>query len=145
MGAEGAIVRFLGGRKALGRTPASMDEWHATIRGGMSVDAAESLKALMSVPDALMAELLGISEKTLSRTRSAHGRLDAVASDRLFRVARIAALAVDVLESEEGALAWLKRPQTGLGGEVPLALLTTHAGIDEVEKLLLRIEHGVYA
>jgi putative toxin-antitoxin system antitoxin component (TIGR02293 family) len=40
---------------------------------------------------------------------------------------------------------WLKRPQIGLGGRTPLALLTTDVGSAEAEKLLLRIEHGVYA
>jgi uncharacterized protein (DUF2384 family) len=40
---------------------------------------------------------------------------------------------------------WLKRPQIGLGGRIPLAMLTTDPGRDQVEKLLLRIEHGVYS
>jgi len=97
------------------------------------------------VPDRELAALLGISEKTLSRGRAAGGRLDPVASDRLFRVARIGALAIGVFESEAAAADWLKRPQIGLGGRVPLELLTTDVGRDQVEKLLLRIEHGVYS
>jgi uncharacterized protein (DUF2384 family) len=32
-----------------------------------------------------------------------------------------------------------------LGGRTPLSLLTTDAGRDQVEKLLLRIEYGVYS
>jgi putative toxin-antitoxin system antitoxin component (TIGR02293 family) len=55
------------------------------------------------------------------------------------------ALAIEVLESEAAALHWLKRPQIGLGGRVPLALLSTDPGRDQVEKLLLRIEHSVYS
>lgn len=97
------------------------------------------------MPDSLLAELLGISEKTLLRARAGKVRLDPVTSDRLFRVARIVALAVEVLESDAAALHWLKRPQIGLGGRVPLALLSTDPGRDQVEKLLLRIEHGVYS
>jgi putative toxin-antitoxin system antitoxin component (TIGR02293 family) len=120
-------------------------QWEKTIRDGVPVQSAAALKELIAVPDALLAELLGISEKTLSRARSSKGRLDPVASDRLFRVARIVALAIEVLETEQAALHWLKRPQIGLGVRVPLALLTTDAGCDQVEKLLLRIEHGVYA
>ena len=68
-----------------------------------------------------------------------------MASDRLFRVARIGALAIEVLEDEARAVSWLKRPQIGPGGRTPLELLTTDVGRDQVEKLLLRIEHGVYA
>ncbi|MCK6431207.1 MAG: DUF2384 domain-containing protein [Burkholderiaceae bacterium] len=110
----------------------------------MPARSAEALKASIAVPDALLAQLLGISEKTLSRVRAGEGRLDPVVSDRVFRVARIVALATDVLETEEAALHWLKRPQIGLGGRIPLALLTTDAGRAQVEKLLLCIEHGVY-
>ena len=106
--------------------------------------SVEALKDSIAIADNQLAQLLGVSEKTLSRARSAKGRLDPVTSDRLFRVARIVALAIDVLESEAGALHWLKREQIGLCGRVPLAMLTTDPGRDQVEKLLLRIEHGVY-
>lgn len=139
------ISDFLGGKKALGAKPTTAADWDALIREGMPVQSAEGLKKSIAVPDGLMAELLGISEKTLARARAGKGRLDPVTSDRLFRVARIVALAIDVLESEAAALHWLKRPQIGLGGRVPLALLATDPGRDQVEKLLLRIEHGVYS
>lgn len=139
-----AIADFLGGRKALGASPRTAVDWERIIHKGMPARSAEALKASIAVPDALLAQLLGISEKTLSRARAGEGRLDSVVSDRLFRVARIVALAIDVLETEDAALHWLKRPQIGLGGRIPLALLTTDAGRDQVEKLLLRVEHGVY-
>jgi uncharacterized protein (DUF2384 family) len=38
----------------------------------------------------------------------------------------------------------LRRPQPGLGGKIPLDLLVTQAGADEVETLLRRIEYSVY-
>ncbi len=41
-------------------------------------------------------------------------------------------------------MTWLRRPQPGLGGNVPLDLLVTQAGADEVETLLRRIDFGVY-
>lgn len=140
-----AIADFLGGKKALGASPRTAVDWDALIREGMPVRSAEALKEGIAAPDGLLAELLGISEKTLSRARAGQGRLDPVTSDRLFRVARIVALAIEVLESEAAALHWLKRPQIGLGGRVPLSLLVTDPGRDQVEKLLLRIEHGVYS
>lgn len=140
-----AIEDFLGGKRALGARPRTTLDWEQVIHAGMPVQSAEALKESIEVPDSLLAALLGISEKTLSRARAARGRLDPVASDRLFRVARIVALAIEVLESSAAALHWLKRPQIGLGGRVPLELLATDPGRDQVEKLLLRIEHGVYS
>jgi putative toxin-antitoxin system antitoxin component (TIGR02293 family) len=144
MAAESAIADFLGGKKALGANPKTAIDWEKIIHAGMPVRSVEALKENIAVPDMLLAQLLGISEKTLSRARTAQARLDSVVSDRLFRVARIVALAIEVLETEPAALRWLKRSQIGLGGRVPLALLTTDIGRDQVEKLLLRIEHGVY-
>jgi putative toxin-antitoxin system antitoxin component (TIGR02293 family) len=41
-------------------------------------------------------------------------------------------------------MSWLRRPQPGLGGRVPLELLVTQAGADQVETLLRRIDYGVY-
>jgi putative toxin-antitoxin system antitoxin component (TIGR02293 family) len=129
----------------LGARPKSAREWHTAISRGVPVRSAEALKQYLQVSEALLAELLGISGKTLSRARKAGANLSAVASDRLFRVARVTALARWVLESDESALNWLRRPQFGLGGQVPIDLLKTSAGTEEVERLLLRIEHGVYS
>ena len=144
MASSAAIGDVLGGRKAVGARPKTAAEWQHLIEQGIPVTSAEVFKRTIAVPDQVLAALLGISEKTLSRARAGHRRLDPVASDRLFRVARIGALAIEVLEDEGRAVRWLKRPQIGLGGRTPLALLTTDVGRDQVEKLLLRIEHGVY-
>ena len=136
---------LLGGKEALGVRRGTSADWEALIHTGMPMRSVDALKQIIAIPDGRLAELLGISEKTLSRVRAAKGRLDPVASDRLFRVARVTALAIEVLESTPAALHWLARPQIGLGGKVPLAMLVTDAGRDQVEKLLLRIEHGVYS
>lgn len=60
-----------------------------------------------------------------------------------FRAARIFALAADVLESKENARKWMHSPQLSLGGKVPSELLSTDAGTEKVENLLIRIEYGV--
>lgn len=49
------------------------------------------------------------------------------------------------MEGLDNAMSWLRRPQPRLGGEVPLDLLVTQAGADEVEALLRRIDYGVYS
>ncbi|MGH7857479.1 MAG: antitoxin Xre/MbcA/ParS toxin-binding domain-containing protein, partial [Candidatus Binatia bacterium] len=61
----------------------------------------------------------------------------------LYRLARVGAMAVRVLGSEEKAGRWLHRPNRALGNESPLSLLDTAIGAREVEDLLGRIEHGV--
>jgi putative toxin-antitoxin system antitoxin component (TIGR02293 family) len=140
-----AIANVLGGKQTLRTEPRTAADWQAVVSKGVPIGSAEALKRRIDIGDDVLARLLGVSEKTLSRARAANARLDPVVSDRLFRVARIGALAIEVLEGEAQAMHWLKRPQIGLGGSTPLSLLTTDVGSAEVEKLLLRIEHGVYA
>jgi putative toxin-antitoxin system antitoxin component (TIGR02293 family) len=61
------------------------------------------------------------------------------------RLGRITTLAVEVLGDAERATRWLQRPNRALGGAIPLALLDTDLGAQQVEHLLGRIEHGVFS
>jgi putative toxin-antitoxin system antitoxin component (TIGR02293 family) len=139
------ISSVLGGQAQLQARPRSAHDWHELIRRGLPVAAMDAFKQQAMLSDAELAQLIGVSEKTLSRARAGHGKLDPIASDRLYRVVRLVVLAAEVLESTQAALRWLKRAQVGLGSATPLAMMTTDAGSAEVEKLLLRIEHGVYS
>lgn len=145
MTSSAEMADVLGGRRVLQSRPRNAAEWLEVARNGVPFESAESLKRWLAVGDEVLAELLGISTKTLSRARASNARLDPVVSDRLLRVARLGALAREVLEDEDRARGWLKRPQIGLGGRTPLSLLATDLGCVEVERLLLRIEYGVYA
>ena len=64
-------------------------------------------------------------------------------SDRLVRMAHIAALAQDVLGQREKAGRWLQKPNRVLGGSTPLEHLDTELGARQVEQILGRIAHGV--
>lgn len=135
------LARILGGHADEVR---ETGRWHDHILEGLSFDGVERIKAHASLTDAELARLLGIGEATLRRARAADGTLDAPTSDRLYRLSKVIAIAEEVLESTSNAMTWLRRPQPALAGKVPLDLLTTEAGADEVETLLRRIDHGVY-
>jgi putative toxin-antitoxin system antitoxin component (TIGR02293 family) len=66
-----------------------------------------------------------------------------VESDRLVRLARVAAHAVKVFGSEEKAATWLHRPNRSLNNQPPLRLLRTDLGANQVDETLSRMEHGV--
>jgi putative toxin-antitoxin system antitoxin component (TIGR02293 family) len=80
--------------------------------------------------------------RTLARRRQSR-KLDADESDRLYRMARVAAHAFSVFGAEDKAAAWLRRPNRALNGELPFHLLDTDVGARPIEDLLGRIEHGV--
>jgi putative toxin-antitoxin system antitoxin component (TIGR02293 family) len=118
--------------------------WHERILAGLEFKAVDKIKAHAALTDPELARLLGIGEATLRRARAAGSALDPATSDRLYRLSKILAVAEDVLTDPEHAMTWLRRAQPGLGGKVPLDLLVTQAGADEVETLLRRIDFGVY-
>jgi putative toxin-antitoxin system antitoxin component (TIGR02293 family) len=53
--------------------------------------------------------------------------------------------AIAVFGSRESALDWLRSPQFGLGGKIPLRYAETEVGAREVADLLGRIDYGVYS
>lgn len=115
-----------------------------SIRNGLPIRELDALHASLDVEMAKLASMLGISKATLHR-RKAQGRLDPAESDRVLRFARLVGRAVAVMGNIEEAREWLKSPQFGLGGAVPLDYAQTEPGAREVENLLGRIEYGVYS
>jgi putative toxin-antitoxin system antitoxin component (TIGR02293 family) len=118
---------------------------HKAIMDGISISVVDALKNELNFNDNEMADVLGTSQSTLLRWRKSHKDLDIPASERLVRFARILEIATAVLDDKLRAWSWLKRPQFGLGGKVPIELMKSETGAREVENLLMRIEHGVLA
>jgi putative toxin-antitoxin system antitoxin component (TIGR02293 family) len=88
-------------------------------------------------------DLVSISERTLNR-RKAEGRLDPQESDRLLRVTRVFAKALELFEGDVSAARnWFRTPARALGGERPIRLARTDLGSREVEALIDRLEQGV--
>lgn len=139
-----AIAEVLGGRKAIRTEPTGTLEWVERINAGLPAASAVAFKVALGLTNDELAALLGVSPRTLGRWVPSHVRLDAVAGDRLYRCARLFAVAEEVLEDRAAAVRWLRSPQRALGGAVPLALAATDIGTRAVEALLGRMEHGVY-
>lgn len=137
------IVEVLGGPVVLPE-PSSSEQLRMRIREGLPFASVEAVLETFSLGRAPMSMILAIPLRTLTR-RKAERRLRPEESDRLVRLARILAQAVDVLGSNEKASQWLQRPNRALGGETPLSLLDTDLGSRQVEEVLGRIEHGVYS
>ncbi len=114
------------------------------IRDGLSLRELLDLQEALDVPLAALAARIGISKATLHR-RKQEGVLTAAESDRVLRFARLIGQAAAVFGGQDAARQWLNAPQRGLAGAVPLDYAETEAGAREVERLLGRIEHGVYS
>ena len=113
------------------------------VQKGLRFSALETFQHRSGLSTAELADAVVIPVRTLAR-RKEQGRLDPEESDRLLRVARLFAKALDLFEGDAaGARAWLSGPQRALGGERPLVLARTDLGAREVEALADRLEHGV--
>ncbi|MBI2386966.1 MAG: DUF2384 domain-containing protein [Elusimicrobia bacterium] len=113
------------------------------IRGGFRWADVSLYQESFRIKDKMFARIIGVSDRTLTRTRRNKAFLDPVASDRFYRTAKVLRLAADVFEDLERAVSWLQREQPGLGGQIPLTLLDTEPGTHAVETLLTQLEYGV--
>lgn len=114
------------------------------VQEGLDFAELESLREQLDLPLDRLAAQLGLARATLHR-RKASGRLTSDESEKVIRFARLLGQAVQLFGKVEDARRWLKAPQRGLGGAVPLDYAQTETGAREVENLLGRIDYGVYS
>ena len=129
----------------LGMRLLETEELLKQVAKGFPFRVMERLGRNLELPMKALAELAQIRNRTLHR-RKEEGRLQPDESDRLLRVSRIFARAIELFEGDDKAARhWLSAPQRALGGTVPLALAKTELGALEVERLIGRLEHGVFS
>jgi putative toxin-antitoxin system antitoxin component (TIGR02293 family) len=114
------------------------------IQKGLRFSELKTLQETIDLPFDQLAAKLCISRSTLHR-RKAAGRLSPDESDKVMRLSGLLDHAAKVFGDVEKARAWLKFPQVGLGGAVPLDYAQTEVGAREVDDLLGRIDYGVYS
>jgi putative toxin-antitoxin system antitoxin component (TIGR02293 family) len=136
-----AVVEELGGAAVLGRRLNRSIDLQAAIREGFPQRVVDELMRAAGLSIGELAACLDLSARSLQRRRR-EGRLARYESDRVYRLARIVALAKSSLGGRDAAARWLKRPNRALGGETPLAVIDTEIGARTVENDLGRIAFG---
>src|SRR5437899_10175082 len=127
----------------LERKTASAKAKHPTelirqIQKGLPFSDLKVLQGSIDMPFEQLAAKLSISRSTLQR-RKAAGRLSPDESDKVLRFSRLLEHATNVFGDIEKARAWLKFPQHGLGGAVPLDYAETEVGAREVDRKSTRL------
>jgi putative toxin-antitoxin system antitoxin component (TIGR02293 family) len=138
------VAEVLGGRKALNRKISGFEDIQDAIRCGLPFATLEAVMAKLRLSISEVAGVLRIPERTLAR-RKKEKKLPPDESDRVLRLARLYAHAAEVFETEEDAGGWFKDSIRALGGKRPLDLIDTDIGVQKVDALLTRIQHGVYS
>jgi putative toxin-antitoxin system antitoxin component (TIGR02293 family) len=115
------------------------------IERGFPYRRVEKLIKELNETDARIAYLVQIAPRTLAR-RKQEGTLKPDESERVDRIEGIFRLATELFEGDKTeAVKWLKEPNRGLANRPPLDFSRTEIGAREVEKLIGRLEHGVFS
>ena len=129
--------------QSIGIKSKNIDDLILKVKKGLPVSSFEKLRTRLGVSDNFLSQIVNIPKRTLTR-RKQQGRFNAQESEMVLRIARLYDKALEVFEDEQAAEMWLKAPARGLDEVVPLTYAKTELGAQEVEKLLIRIEHGVF-
>jgi len=138
------IAAVLGGQKVLGRGIRNEFDVEECVRHGLPLEVLDVMIE-RSVLDA--AELFGwiIPRRTLAHRIKKKQRLSLEESNRISRVARVYALAVETFSNEDKARRWLRKPLRQLGRRTAMQMLETELGAHQVEAILGRIAYGIAA
>lgn len=142
-----AAAGYLGGPKSLGATPDTALAVHDLLEAGLPGAALKALRSRLGKDwtDALMAQVLGVTPRTIQRQKDAAViRLSPEQGSRAWSFAALLAQATEVLGAQQAAEDWMRTPARGLEGRVPLDLLDTSAGRALVQSYLRQMEYGVY-
>jgi putative toxin-antitoxin system antitoxin component (TIGR02293 family) len=109
---------------------------------GLSVDAIDRLCKLIA-PDDTGFRYRIVPKATLARRQQGNGRLSPEESDRLARLARLWAVALDVWKSEEATRRFLARPHPLLRNSIPRELvIESEIGARAVENVIGGLKYG---
>jgi putative toxin-antitoxin system antitoxin component (TIGR02293 family) len=137
--------RYVSPGASLGLRQTETNDLIEEILAGLSFKTLETFSFESSLPVTEIASLIEVPQRTLARRRVV-GRLSSEESERLLRLSRIFEKAVALFEGNvDAAIAWLKRPKRALGDKSPLTYSRTELGARQVEDLIGRLEHGVFA
>lgn len=143
----GRTFELLGGSRLLKRRPSTRAEIHEILVRGVVTNAAlmHLTQNLHEVPEEAIASVVGISTRTLRRTKEAPKKpLAPDLASKTWLLAETLAKAAQVFGGKEAAEHWMSEEVMGLDGARPIELLQTMQGAELVSDFLGQLEHGVY-
>lgn len=137
------VARKLGGQSVLGAVVQSQADLALAVRNRLPLAALRGLsQAGMSEQEI---ERFVIPQRTRRHRADKKQPLTVDESDRAVRLMRLQALAEETFGDQDKANRWLRRPLIELGGESPLVVAQTEAGVRVIETVLGKIAWGAAA
>lgn len=117
-----------------GQFPAGLG-WHDKIMEGFPQSSLWSLARTLAVEPTALAELVGLPVDEVSWKRRGT-LLPSQVSDKLFRLARAYQRLFVPLKDESQVQTWLRTSQVTLGNQIPVILLMTQCGSEDVMRVI---------
>lgn len=115
------------------------------IEAGLTFASFARLQRNIGLTQDQLGEIVQIRRRTLVRRKQA-GKLEPTESDRLLRTSRIFGHALQLFEGDGvAARAWMRSPLRALGNISPLEACRSELGASEIDKVIGRLEHGVFS
>lgn len=134
---------ILGGKQFMPNIPKTNFEYIKVVNIGIKKHSVTRLASLMKIPMKDMAALLNISYKTLGRKKESD-TFDSISSSLSIEIAEVLSKGFSVFEDADKLSRWLQKENKALQGRKPIDFLNTPTGIKMINRLLGRIEEGVY-
>ena len=113
------------------------------IRDGVSKNDLEVIKEQSDLDYDTLSTILAVSRATLINKKGIE-KFDSATSERILLLADTLAYGQSVFEDKHRFNTWMKTSNKSLGDKPPLALMDTLYGIQEIKKLIGRIEYGIF-
>jgi putative toxin-antitoxin system antitoxin component (TIGR02293 family) len=116
----------------------------STVRAGITKENLLLFKKFINIDFDHLSHVLGTTKTTLHK-KHAQETFSSSISEKFIALTDVYKFGYEVFEDEENFNKWMLTSNKALGDRVPLDLMDTIFGIDEVKNVIGRIEHGVYS
>ena len=115
----------------------------ALIRNGVSKNDLEDIKEHSGFDYDTLSKILAVSRATLINKKGLE-KFDTATSERILLLADTLSYGESVFEDTDRFNSWIKNSNKAIGNRAPIEMMDTVHGIQEVKKMIGRIEYGVF-
>jgi putative toxin-antitoxin system antitoxin component (TIGR02293 family) len=112
------------------------------IRAGFPASMLKSASRYFGITDARMQAIVRVPASTAARLEKKAAKIDAAASERLYRMGMVTRMAIELFGDAAMAVAWMREANHALGDMAPLDLMDTEPGAASVRQVLNAIATG---
>jgi len=114
------------------------------VKKGLSRHVFDGLKDLTNLDFTSLSKIVGTTTATIHKKKT-NDKFSMVISEKIIEVAALYDFGYDVFEDKDSFDVWMRTDNIALGKKKPIEFIDTIFGINEVRKVIGRIQYGVYS